>query len=370
MPSNKNHHYVPQFLLRQFGSGTNHRQICVFRVAGARHVRGASIKQQCSRDWMYGKHGRAEHFLGHIESETANAVRHIVATETVPEPFTDAIRFLYVFVMLQWSRTPAAVARQEEAHSQLFQQMAKTHPKYTDELRSYIERVRVRSHSALSDGMKFALKSFPMLQDLRLKVLRNDSPIEFFIGDAPVVMHNQWCRALDVGSTGLACSGLQIFMPLSPRHLALFYDTDIYHVGESPVDVVGISEPAEVLSVNALQFAAARECVYYRSEQMARYFQEFEDKLRMNPLGVRADRFKEEGGQSHLLVVQNMALNVDVRVSVVRVRDEMRLVRKHERANRFRPEAMQMAEKLDPELSSAQGRGGPRPGAAFRRVKD
>ena len=64
MPQNKNHHFVPQFYLRRFGSD---RFVAAFTLAGRRHVPRASIAGQCQRPYLYGKDPAVEAKLSAIE---------------------------------------------------------------------------------------------------------------------------------------------------------------------------------------------------------------------------------------------------------------------------------------------------------------
>jgi hypothetical protein len=63
MPANKSHHFVPQFLLRQFATEPEGKHLCLFRVKERKHVKQASIRHQCARDDYYGKDPEMEKAL-------------------------------------------------------------------------------------------------------------------------------------------------------------------------------------------------------------------------------------------------------------------------------------------------------------------
>jgi hypothetical protein len=64
---------------------------------------------------------------------------------------------------------------------------------------------------------------------------------------------------------GLACRGLQIYCPISPRFSLLLYDRDLYKVGSLGCRCVEIS-PAEVHNFNTLEYLYARENIYFSQE--------------------------------------------------------------------------------------------------------
>ena len=69
MPANKKHHYVPRLYLKRFSANAVSINIYNFRLAGA--IEGANLKNQCYRDYMYGKGGEHEHRLSILEGEFA-----------------------------------------------------------------------------------------------------------------------------------------------------------------------------------------------------------------------------------------------------------------------------------------------------------
>ena len=370
MAAHKSHHFVPQFLLRKFASDAGGRHLCLYRVKERKHIQQVSIRDQCARDHYYGKNSGAEKALADFEGLAAGVIKTITIDGRVPEPNTQEIFIFYVFAMLQRSRTPAEVARQEEMATQFRRHFAKSDPTRPEELRPHIDRLRATYPDGRTPAMEFALKYSPMLTDLRLKVLRSAGNAEFAIGDAPVVLHNQWCRRVrGPGSIGLACHGLQVFLPLSPNHLAIAYDTDVYRVGESAPDFVDVSDD-EVLAFNSLQFAGAHSSVYYRSPRLAAHLDLIPTSAREDSFGIDMGRFKEEGAQhSYLFSLSHHSMNVDLKSGAVRVRDDSVRVPLRERIRKYRPEAMATARWIDPKnFASEKERMKPRGTGVFRRV--
>jgi hypothetical protein len=114
-----------------------------------------------------------------------------------------------------------------------------------------------------------ASSTIPILWDLGLKFIVNNHVTEFVISDNPVVLYNQFLEqhpkfGNQDGITGLALKGLQIFLPISPRVCALFYDPQVYKIGAADKVSVGLSKK-DVSNLNLLQMMNASKCVYARS---------------------------------------------------------------------------------------------------------
>lgn len=63
--------------------------------------------------------------------------------------------------------------------------------------------------------------------------------------------------------TGLACKGLQVFLPLSPKHLLHYYDGDVYRVGDKRQRVIFVKDDEDIHALNVLQCASAHANIYF-----------------------------------------------------------------------------------------------------------
>lgn len=377
MPDNKSHHYVPQFLLRHFASEPGGRYVRMFHIRSRRHVERASIRDQCARDYLYGKEPELEKALCALEGAASNVIRRIIDDGVVPELFTNEYLHFLIFLMFQWGRTPAAGARHEAMMTAFVRQFAKTHPGLPDELRPHIDQVVAKFSNPIANTLKFAATQFLVVADLRLKILRNRSNVDFVISDAPAVLHNQWCRRVkEWGSTGLACSGLQIFLPLSPSHLAVLYDTDVYEAGDPLADVVDVADDDEVAAYNRLQLASAENCLFYKSAATAVHIDAMPIDARQDREGVKGARFEaddqkdRENKRSFLVQVSHVPLNVDLKQGVLRQRFEAYTVPLHGRVQRWREEALAAAQEIENEFGPPRDRDRPKGPRRFRKIDD
>lgn len=349
MPDRKKQHFVPKLLLRNFAE-TGSLGSVRMRTRAGHHIPAASITGQCQRAYFYGRDGEVETGLQKIEGRAALVVQAILADEAVPAPYTKAYRQLVVFLALQRARTPSAAARQHRFNTNLTEAYRKAGgdvpmPEDNDDPR---------------EAMGTAVATLPLLEDLRLKVLRAPPGDEFVIGDAPTVFHNQWARyGSPFGSAGLASAGLQIFTPLSPEYTAVLFDTDVYRCDPAAADVVVVGE-SEVRALNSLQCAACADAVYYRSERMRACVDEVVASVaHVDRHGVTMQTLQEEGGDGTLLIQSHKPLEIDVPYGAFQLTSAARETPRRERARRLRPEAEFLARRLGLITDHSSGDDGP-----------
>jgi hypothetical protein len=106
--------------------------------------------------------------------------------------------------------------------------------------------------------------------DLKWKLLENRTRRLFIASDNPAVRYNQFLekRHFLASNTGVASKGLQIFLPIGPRHMLMLYDGDIYRIGgrkhlETHIEV---EREADVEALNILQTANADEVLYFSAD--------------------------------------------------------------------------------------------------------
>jgi hypothetical protein len=336
MPARKKQHFVPQLLLRNFAEPGSPRSVRM-RTRAGHHVPAASIRGQCQRPYFYGRDGEVEAGLQEIEGVAAKVVQAILADEFVPAPYTKAHRQLVIFLALQRARTPSASARQHRFNVH-----------FTEAYRNAGGDVRMpEENDDPREAMGTAVATVPLLDDLRLKMLRAPRGEEFVIGDAPTVFHNQWARrGSPFGSAGLASAGLQIFTPLSPEYTAVLFDTDVYRCDPAAADVV-VVEANEVRALNALQCAACEDAVFYRSEQMRGCVDEIAASVaQVDRHAVTFQALHEERGAGTLLIQSHRPLDVDLPYGAFQLTSSARQTPRPERARRLRPEAESRARSL------------------------
>jgi hypothetical protein len=350
--AHRNHHFVPQFYLRNFGSGGT---VSVYNLARGRHLLRASIRGQCQRPQLYGSAGRVEKMLGIIESAAGAAVGRIIESGERPRRSSPDYMHMLAFLVFQKARTPASGRDLELFQTRSTTAIMRSMGEPPDAAAAHA--AELNSPNPVMESLQQALWSGPLLMDLHLKLLTSTGP-EFITSDAPVVFFNQWCQdAPGPRATGLASGGLLVFLPLSPRRVLLLYDGDVYKVGAPKQGTVAIVDRAEVDQVNALQLLVAEQNLYYSgSRETERAIDALPFDLRQGADEIiRAQRLVAPDGRE-LISTYYAPPKIRLDVSFLSSSKRMLRVPQQDRIKRYRKPALLRAGQEVPDASRGSGR--------------
>jgi hypothetical protein len=285
MADRKNQHYVPKMLLKRFGYGEDNRQIDLLNVGSGLLVRGAPVKNQCSKDYFYDKDGELEGHLGYFEGRYAKLIRQ--ATETGrydPAWHND----LATFVSLQKTRTYQQVEAMELGEEKMMKLWLNNRvPEET--LRS----VRIRKPDMPAVMVRMGFIASLNLLDLKQFLVVNRSAWPFMMSDTPVIETNRFIRQRYplVSTNGLSKSGLQLFIPIGPRHGFLLHDSNVYTL-PAPGNIITLKRAADVDLLNRLQWLNAYQNLYVPPGIQEAYVREITTAPRGNEPLVSLGRFE------------------------------------------------------------------------------
>ena len=171
---------------------------------------------------------------------------------------------LLIYVLMQYGRTAYMADATDEMNDKLIKHIygPKAKAEGID-----LSGIKIGIQDPARYSLSIITSMHHMLLDLNCKLLFNTTDIEFVTSDNPVVLYNQLLSFRKFGSnTGLASKGLQIFFPISPDKVLLFYDDGAYSVGNRSKPVVNISVARDVFEINTLQMCSAYENIYFRDK--------------------------------------------------------------------------------------------------------
>lgn len=278
MPEKKKQHFVPRFYLKNFSRDSLDRDanaICVFNLKRKIHIPEASISGQCQGDYLYSKDTRVEDAFKIMEDKAALIIGEMITNYARPKVYSDQHLDFLDFLNLQKYRTVSAGKILDEMHTRMARFILKTkESKLRKEMgeEKYDEmKKKGFSIDLLEAGVEYpefysvkeTRREGMVLADLCLKILVNKTDVEFITSDAPVIFFNQWCQDLPFGgNTGAACSGLQVFYPLSKEVVAVLFDSCIY-LTERDQSVIYLDKTEDIVQINSLQLLTADENLYY-----------------------------------------------------------------------------------------------------------
>jgi hypothetical protein len=198
-------------------------------------------------------------------------------------------------------------------------------------LREHLDDMSVSLDNAPAQALSGAAVSLPIMSDLAIKVLRNRTRQPFITSDNPTIFYNQFLehRNPRASNTGLSCKGLQIFLPLNPQLLLVFYDERVYWMGSRKlfVDVVACDD---VFAFNVLQAAQASEHLYFNDEVSAEYVQSIVTRAmpfrRTETTRIMEPQLTADpgGGPGTLLHSQHVDIRTSLRLATIGLTDHAR----------------------------------------------
>lgn len=182
MPQNKKHHYVPRFYLKRFSP--DGKSINIWNIQNEKRIVSANLKNQCYKDYFYGKDFEVEQALGQIEGEVARILPLIDQYGSPPPYGSDDHFMLILYVLMQYARTAYAADALDEMNDQMMKHLFATHAKSKGIDLTGLT-IGIKDVARYSLGM--TTQMYPILLDLDCKLLVNKSGVEFVTSDNPVV---------------------------------------------------------------------------------------------------------------------------------------------------------------------------------------
>ena len=104
MAEAKQQHYVPQFYLRNFAIGAKGKALGMFNIKSDRFIPCASLRDQASKDYFYGKDGRIEQVFPKLEGLVATTISEILRTSMLPPYQSERHYELLIFTLFLHQR--------------------------------------------------------------------------------------------------------------------------------------------------------------------------------------------------------------------------------------------------------------------------
>jgi len=256
MTANKNQHFVPRCFLRPFTVNCANKAINLFNIDRIKFVENAAVKHQCSGDYFYGKDPDLDNALRATEDAYG------VARQDILKPgykLTHSDRnFLLRFWLLQFLRTDAA-SKRSVAMSEEMADVIGVNP----------SDFRYGIREAVQAAMQLFAERMNLVDDLKICLFRNQTPIPFVTSDHPAVLTNWWHLrdARTKGkSFGLNAAGNLLFLPLSPKVFCLGYDGDVYSVSHRG-GWVDVRHNRDIEAFNQHQFLNCWANIYFHDSE-------------------------------------------------------------------------------------------------------
>ena len=325
----KRQHYVPRMILKNFSK--DGKRISLF-VKGER-IDGASLRDQCYGDYFYGADNVLEKSFAAEETKIA-AFFGDLSPDRFANLSPDDIYRLRLFLIYQHARTMGAakhLSRFAGAFAKTSLKGTLALNKETDLSPRDLDDVEIGLKNAQFDSVWMATKTAPILLDMDVKFITTDRTPGFVVSDHPVIAYNQFAEHHPIlgrypTTTGLACKGLQLFMPLSPSMVLALFDPSTYQYGGK--SFVCRAGPSDVKHLNRMQAVNALSCLYFHEDRIddptledlgktgANHPSIYEKTVATGPMIQRQD-----GQVSQFVLVHHVDIRVGAKLNFIRTID-------------------------------------------------
>ena len=320
MPKNKRQHFVPKFYLRRFSK--DGKSINIWNISRKVKVCNANLKNQCYRNYFYGKNSVIENALSTIEGDAAQVVRSIAESSVPPSPGSGDHQVLILYILMQHGRTLHMADELEEMTDNLAKHLVKysSAPEGLD-----LNNVRIGLEEPGLTALSLVTSCYPLLFDLAYKILVNRTDTEFVTSDNPVIFYNHLMFfRRDESNTGIASKGLEIYLPIDSHHMILLYDDAIYRVGNDKNKTVNINRNRDIEQLNMLQICSASENIYFRDKHLdvATLYEKgknYRSKIKSDLQVVQIDQ-SLEGGTRELVKTSRVDINTNLSLKFLRIK--------------------------------------------------
>lgn len=277
----KNQHYIPKFYLRNFSYKMNKKQIGIYNLRTRFFFQTASLRNQGSKTFFYGEDGVVEDNLSAIETKLAFLINNIISSGELPRHGSEEHSVLLVFIALTHLRNPA-----------IFKYLEESRLKMKDHFRSMTLENDVDDYFPIDTKERNVSLAFSplhsiikVISDLKYKLLRNNTSTPFLSSDFPIIKYNQFLekKRWPLSKTGYGIIGVQIFIPLNPKLMLVFYDSAVYKIGSNKKNIYEIMDIEDIDSLNELQILNCLETIYF-NEEINEYY--------LNKLVLKCKKYK------------------------------------------------------------------------------
>ncbi|MES3027662.1 MAG: DUF4238 domain-containing protein [Pseudomonadota bacterium] len=247
---------MPKCHFRPFTWDAGGKLINVVNLDRKAAIPNAPVRSQCSGDYFYGEDSRLESAIQLVEGSYASTVRHLLAGGRI-RPLDQVV--LRRFILLQFCRTEAASRRGAELARAMVDIPGV-------ELEGQPATFREAIRLAVTAAMLHYAEAMQIVDDLKVCLVRNRTPMPFVTSDDPAILTNRWHqqnRRTQHLAFGTRHAGALFLMPLSPEVHCVLYDGDVYTIAHKG-GWIDINDQKDANALNEHQILNCMANLYFR----------------------------------------------------------------------------------------------------------
>lgn len=176
-------------------------------------------------------------------------------------------------------------------------------------------------------SIDIAMKSIDYLYDLDAVILENRTNYEFITRDSPVIFYNQFYvwRNYKI-NYGLASSGLQIFVPLSPRIVVCFYDPKVYNCSAKENRVVKVISKNRITEINKLVIYNSYEQLFFWNNTKEGYINEISNFKVHKNFNEHISTYKRIDSNNELIRINGNSIHEKVKLNFFDINNKYKTI--------------------------------------------
>ena len=330
--SKSKHHFVPRFYLKGFQSDP--KRIHVHNFQRAITILHASLRDQCYKHKLYGPTDDIENKLQVLENLIAPRLRTVISASELPPLDSEGHLLILAFVALQLLRTPSYASRINQVVDKMVKQAYSGDPTLQG---ADLDNLRVGYDNPVLATLNLLPEMLEALLPLRANLVVSRKAV-FVTSDQPVYKYNQYCeRIRGRGTAGPNQRGAQIFVPLSPRHYLVLFDSVIYDARLADRRRrLSHASASDIRNLNLMQLVSADENIYFSNGKQSDYVERLRssiDHLRLEDAVPVAEVESDSDPYSSLLHAYEQTPNLSLRLQFLYVNKLARKVPIQDRLN-------------------------------------
>ncbi len=315
MTAKRNQHYIPQFYLRAFSVGNLGKSIGHYNYYSNSFRDNVAIKSQASAPFFYGEDGKLEDWFADVETHCAPVFQLIIRENSIDVLKKEQKELLLFFMLIMSLRTKDAVNDLQETTNDTMQRMLNYDTRFSNDLNNTTFEFNNPAYIL----MEIANLNFPFIKDLEIKLVINPSTdFEFVCSDNPTVKYNQYLENKNHpgGHYGYFTKGLQIFMPISNKHLLVFFDPWTYKIGDKRKSTI-VCDDKDIDLLNTLQLINCFEYVYFNERIKVDYLKKLKSSATKFRLETSSNVYEENiTNRSDNVGIQIFEKNIEMNLSL------------------------------------------------------
>jgi hypothetical protein len=264
MANQKNQHFVPQSYIRLFSDSNESKPRSVAIWLGKQNVLipNASIADQCSKAYFYGKDMKIENWFKFPEGFIRGLVEELNLTKNISKISEQKLKF---FWLVQHLRSEKSLKTHLQFQTRLREVFASDQSiaGRLEEILGPAMTIPDLMQSSLSEGKFYS----DTIADLKPVLLVNETSYPFITTDNPAIHYNRFVvqRHKGIRNWGISSAGTYLYLPLSKNLAFIAYDKDVYQMKGRQKTLLSVTEN-EVRRLNEMLYLHSDDVVFIPSK--------------------------------------------------------------------------------------------------------